>query len=43
MRRWLTTLTALALAILAESPSALADYQEAPTLEPGSQPATYRR
>jgi peptide/nickel transport system substrate-binding protein len=32
MRRWLTTLTALALPILAGSPSALAGFQEAPTL-----------
>ena len=32
MRRWLTTLTALALAILAGSPSALANFQESPTL-----------
>ena len=32
MRRWLTTLTALALAVLAGSPSALAEYQESPIL-----------
>ncbi len=32
MRRWLTTLTALALPILAGSPSALAGFQEAPAM-----------
>ncbi len=32
MRRWRTTLTALALAIVVGSPSALANFQESPTL-----------